>query len=68
MPEYLVTYKITHTRLFNVPNKDYIEKVLTNDNNCEILSIVEQDEHIDNTIKTEIEDVYVDLRNRKSIV
>ena len=41
MPLYEVTYKIKHIRLFNVPEKHYIESVLNEASDVEIINIVE---------------------------
>ena len=41
MPLYEVTYKIKHMKLFNVPDKHYIESVLNEASDVEIISIVE---------------------------
>ena len=41
MPLYEVTYKIKHMKLFNVPEKHYIESVLNEASDVEIISIVE---------------------------
>lgn len=37
---YEVTYKIIHTRIFRVPNEKYIECMLNEHNDVEIIDIV----------------------------
>ena len=41
---YLVTYSIIHTREFNVPDVGFIESVLSEENQCDILGIEEVSE------------------------
>ena len=38
MPLYEVTYKIKHIKLFNVPEKHYIESVLNEASDVEVLN------------------------------
>lgn len=38
---YEVTYKILHTRVFRVPNQKYIECLLNEHNDVEIIDIIE---------------------------
>ena len=39
MPKYNVTYTITQSRVFDVPDKCYIEEVLNEVNGCKIVTI-----------------------------